>query len=132
MKVLLWEVREVWLWHHVALLLTLHDQVVCSLLGKTMVLVISTTSVGLSLRVVGGRMLLIWCLGFDLSIGKVHMVLRRGHLRQIMVHLDVRRHSRRLAHRLRLRIPWELSDLESGELLLPALRRSAYAPHEKA
>lgn len=42
------------------------------------------------------------------------MVLRRGHRRQVVVDLDIRRHSRRLAHWLRLRIPGELSDLESG------------------
>lgn len=91
-----------------------------------MILVISTTSVGLGLRVIGGRMLLIGCLCFDLGIGKIHMFLRRGHLRQVVVDLDVGRHRRWLSHWLRLRIPRELRDLESGQLLLPALTMLAY------
>lgn len=86
-----------------------------------MVLVITTSNIGLGLRVVGGRVWLVGCLRFDLGIGKVHMVLRRGHLRQVMVDLDVGRHSGRLAHWLRLWVPRELSDLESGKFFLPAL-----------
>ena len=90
-----------------------------------MVGVISTTSVGLSLRVGLSRMLLVRCFRLDLSIRIAHMVWRRGYLRQIMVYLDVRRHGRRLAHRLRLRIPGKLGNLQRRELLLPALRTSA-------
>jgi hypothetical protein len=45
----------------------------------------------------------------------------RRHGWHVIVCLDIRRHCRRLAHRFRLRIPWELRDLESRQLLLPTL-----------
>lgn len=113
-EALLWQVGEVSLWHHGALLLALHDEVVCSLLSKTMVLVVATRVVGLGLRVLGRRrgMLLIRSLGLDLGIGVLNVVLRRRYLGQVMVHLDVGRHRGRLAHRLRLGVPWELSYLK--------------------
>ena len=121
-EVLLREIREIRLWHHVVLLLALHDKILCSLLSEAMVGIITTTSVSLSLRVGLRRVLLVGDLRLDLSIRKVHMVLRRGHLRQIVVDLNIRRHGRRLAHRLRLRIPRKLGNLQRGELFLPALK----------
>lgn len=120
----MWKIREVCLRHHVALLLTLHDEVVRTLLSKAMILVISTCVVGLSLGVVGRRMLLVRCLRLDLSVGVVHMILRCRHLRQIMIHLDIGRHSGWLAHRFRLGIPGKLGYFEGGELLLPTLSMS--------
>lgn len=113
-EALLRQVGEVSLWHHIALLLALHDEVVCSLLSKTMVLVVAARVVGLGLRVLGRRrsMLLIGGLRLDLGICVVNVLLRSRHLGQVMVHLDVGRDRRRLAHRLRLRVPRELSDFE--------------------
>ena len=57
-------------------------------------------------------MLLIRSLGLDLGIGVLNVVLRRRYLGQVMVHLDVGRHRGRLAHPLRLGVPWELSYLK--------------------
>ena len=123
----MWEVWEVRLWHHhITLLLSLHDQVLCSLLSKTLMRVITAGIVPLSLWIVGLGVLLIRILRLDLSIRVVHMVLRRGDLRQVMVDLHIGRYRGRLAHWLGLRVPWKLSDLESRELLLPSLRMSAF------
>lgn len=127
MEILLWQIREVRLWHHhVALLLPLHNQVLCSLLGKMLVRVIASRRIALSLWIVGLRMLLVRSLRFNLSVRKVRMVLGRGDLRHVVVNLHIGRHSGRLAHWLRLRVPWKLSNLEGREFLLPPLRTSAF------
>lgn len=130
MEVLLWEVGKVRLWHHhVTLLLSLHDQSLCSLLGKTLVRIITSSRVSLSLWITGLRVLLVGRLLFDLSIGEAHMVLRGGDLGQVVVDLHVGWDGGRLAHRLWLRVPRKLRDLEGRELLLPALRTSVLIRH---
>lgn len=84
-KVLLRQIREIGLWHHIVLLLALHDEVLCSLLSKAMMVVISTSIVSLNLRVALARMLRIACLSLHLSIWEIDMVLGRRHLRLIVV-----------------------------------------------
>jgi hypothetical protein len=64
---------------------------------------------------------LISSFGLHGNVREVVAFLRSGHRRHIIVDLDVRRHGRRLTNRLRSRIPWEVSDLESRQPFLPTL-----------
>jgi hypothetical protein len=93
----------------------------CCNVGFISSAVVTTAIDGLGLRVVGDGLLITSSLCLDGHIWEVERVLRRRHWWEVIVCLDIRRHCRRLSRQLRLRIPRELRNLESRQLLLPAL-----------
>lgn len=78
---------------------------------------------------------LVGSLGLDrrtgIGIVCVGILRRRCWRMQLMLGLHIRRHRGRLARRLRLGVPGELSNLEPGKLLLPALYTWLASPYQQ-
>lgn len=109
--------------HAVLLHYTLLDQGSRPLLRQVLVIAscVATTISCLGLWVGRKRGLITTSFRFYRHIRKIQRVMRHRHRWHIIVCLDIGWDRRRLSRQLRLGIPWKLCDLESGELLLPAL-----------
>lgn len=113
---LLCQVRKVLLLYMSLLLHSLLYQSSCTLVRELLVLIISTAIAvvrSLSRRIVSNWWLVSsFCL--HRHVGEIENLLRSRRGRHVIVNLYVGRHRRWLTNRLRSRVPWEVSNLESG------------------
>jgi hypothetical protein len=120
---LLSQVGEILLLNVPLLLHSLLYKSSCTLVCELCVLII-TTAVAV-VRSLSWGIVSNWWLVSSLClhghVGEIEPVLRSGHRRHVIVDLYVGRHRRRLTNRLRSRIPWKVSNLESRQPFLPAL-----------